>query len=535
MTDQRAIANELLRRSMARETLDDYANYMSSSQHLDFIHPPVAHQRLITGAIDELLLPLDHPRHPKDEHGVPVTRLLITAPPGSAKSTYCSVQAPTYILARNPTWHILCSSNVGTLAESFNRRRRSACMTEEWQQVSGTSLNPDAQSVARFYTLEQGSIMAAGVNATIVGIRSNINILDDPIESWEQSQSENQLQKIWDWYEGEYRNRLVPTGLEIVMHQRWSRNDPAGVLLRLIRSGEETGWRVINLPLVAPEAVEEPDPLGRQPGEVLWRDWYTSKQLKEWQRDPSKWAALYQQSPTDEDGAWVGPEYIQYIQPEEWGRLRQKNEYRYMAAGDLALSINKGDWTVLVIVAITPNRDLIICDMVRKQIASDDSVDKLFELHEKYSPTEWLFDNDNATKVWERLVFEKARNDKISPPVLDLMPTRGKDKEIRAAAIRGYFRAKRVFIVNDAKWASDLEKEILSFPGSPDDQIDALGLVGRKFVQISGNDFVGDRKQEAPLDIIVEKEGQLYLPVGLDTLFEENERGRKGWNTLRIG
>lgn len=529
------LRNEFLRRELARESLDDFANYMSTSQHLDFLYPPAKHQRVITRAIDELLLPLDHPRHPVDRHGEPVTRLLITAPPGSAKSTYCSVQAPAYILAKHPEWHILCSSNVGGLAEAFNRRRRSACMTPEWENLAETTLNPDARGVEQFFTLRGGSIKAAGVNATIVGIRSQVNILDDPIESWEQSQSETQLTKIWDWYEGEYRNRLVPSGLEIIMHQRWSRNDPAGVLLRLIKSGEERGWRVLNLPLVAPEAVAEPDPVGRAPGDVLWPEWYTSKQLTEWQRDPTKWAALYQQHPLDEEGAWVGPEHIQYLQPHKWRELQSNNEYRYLAAGDLALSVNKGDWTVLGIVAIAPNRDIIICDMVRRQQAVESTVTGLYELNARYKPTGWLFDNDNATKVFERLVYEHARSNNASPAPMDLMPTRGRDKEIRAAAIRGYFRSGRVFIVNDPRWAPDLVREILAFPGEPDDQIDTLGLIGRKIVQTSGIASRAHQEREPIQGLIVERDGVPHLSLGLDQLFEENERRSKRWNNLRIG
>lgn len=529
------LQNELIRRQLARESIDDFANYMSSSQHLDFLYPPAKHHRLITRALDQLLLPPEDPGHPRDRWGEPVTRLLITAPPGSAKSTYISVQFATYYLARNPTHHILCSSNIDDLAESFNRRRRSACMSQEWANIAGTTLNPEARGVERFYASEGGSIMAAGVGKAIVGIRSNLNILDDPIKSWEQSQSETQLSKIWDWYEGEYRNRLVPDGLEVMMHQRWSRNDPAGVLLRLIKSGEERGWMVLNLPLVAPEAVEEPDPVGRQPGETLWPEWYTAKQLTEWQRDPTKWAALYQQHPLDEEGAWVGQEHIQYLQPAEWRQLQANNEYKYLAAGDLALSVNKGDWTVFGIVAIAPNRDLIICDIRRKQQAVEKSVDSLYELNDTYRPVGWLLDDDNATKVFERLVYETARSQTRTPPALDLMPMRGRDKEIRAAAIRGYFRSKRVWIVNDSRWAPDLVREILAFPGEPDDQIDMLGLIGRKVVETSGIEPRQTKEPKPIQGLIVERDGLPHLSLGLDALFEEHERGNHRWNNLRIG
>ena len=85
--NRRQLANELIRRRIARESLDDFANYMATSQHLDFMYSPVKHQRVITRAIDQLLSPLDDPNHPKDRWGDPVTRLLLTAPPGSASAT----------------------------------------------------------------------------------------------------------------------------------------------------------------------------------------------------------------------------------------------------------------------------------------------------------------------------------------------------------------------------------------------------------------------------------------------------------------
>lgn len=543
MSPKISFATEVLRRRFAKTSVDDYGNYMSTSGHLDFEHTPAKHHRIITHSLDQLLLPMDHPGRPRDRWGEPITRLLVTAPPGSAKSTYISVQFATYYLALNPEHHVLCGSNVIDLAENFNRRRRAACRTQEWQNLAETSLDPDASGVDRFYTLAGGSCIAAGVQKAIVGVRSNLNILDDPIKSWEEAQSETQLAKIWDWYETEYRSRLVPDGLEVLMHQRWSRNDPAGVLLRLIKTGEEQGWMVVNLPFFAPEAADatEPDPMGRAPGEPLWPQWFRNQEkIKNAQRDPAKWAALWQQHPLDEEGAWVGQEHIQLIQPNEWRKLQRSNRYRYVAAGDLALSVNKGDWTVFGIAAVAPDRDLIICDIVRRQQSVEASVDDLYRLDRHYTPAGWLLDDDNATKVFERLVYERARvqqergeSGKIPP--LDLMPMRGRDKEIRAAAIRGYFRAKRVFIVNEPKWAPDLIREILAFPGEPDDQVDMLGLIGRKLVQMGGIQTEKPKKQEPIEGLIVERDGQPHLSLGLNTLFEERERGMSRWNNLRIG
>lgn len=533
------VVNEMLRRQMALQSIDDYANYMATSQHLDFLHAPAKHHRLITRAMDLLLTPLDAPEHPKDRWGDPVTKLLLTAPPGSAKSTYCTVQLPTYYLAKYPTRHVLCSSNVGDLAESFSRRRRSACMSQEWQNLSQTTLDPNASGIQRFYTLEGGSIMAAGAGKTIVGIRSNLNICDDPIESWEQAQSEGQLSKLWDWYEGEYRNRQhgIDGALEILMHQRWSRNDLAGVLLRMIDSGEERGWMVINLPTIIENESQLPDPVGRKMGERLWPEnpAFQNKKLSELQRDPAKWAALYQQHPLDEEGGWVGPEYIQVITPKEWAERKKKEEFRYLAAGDLALSVNKGDWTVLIIAAVDYKRDLVITHMTRWRKSIEETVQKVYEISAEYPLTGWMFDDDNQTKVYTRFHYEYARSNQITPVSIDLMPMRGRDKEIRAAAIKGYFRSNRVTIVNEPTWAPDLIRAVLRFPGEPDDEVDTLGLIGRKIIQTSGIQVPKPPKSEPVQGLIIEKDGQNHLSLGLNTLFEDHERGQRKWNRLRIG
>lgn len=532
------VENELLRRKLALTSLDDYANYMAPSGHLDFAHPPAKHHRVMTRALDELLLPIDDPMHPKDANGVPITKLLVTAPPGSAKSTYFSVQFATYYLARHPDHHILCSSNVSDLAQAFNRRRRSACYTQEWQNLAETTLDPEAKGIEHFFTERGGSVKAAGVGATIVGIRSNLNILDDPIESWEQALSQVQLMKIWDWYETEYRTRMygVPDALEVLMHQRWNRNDPAGIILDKIEKGDETGWKVINIPLEAYWAADEPDPIWREPGEILWPENKSFHEIPvdKLKKNKAKWAALSQQRPLDEKGGWVGEEHIQMLPVRDWERMKLDHKYRYIGTGDLALSESRGDGTWLQVWAITPDRDLILCDAVHHQKSVEDTVTALYRLQAIYKCMSWLLDDDPATKVFHRLVLEHARTQTASPAPIELMPLRGHDKEVRATAIKGYFRAGRVWIVDDPLWSPQAIHEILAFPGEPDDFVDAAGLMGRKMVQLNG--YPDDKpKVDKPIQgLITEREGQQYLSMNLNTLFEQREREMSTWRSQRI-
>ena len=64
-------------------------------------------------------------------------------------------------------------------------------------------------------------------------------------------------------------------------------------------------------------------------------------------------------------------------------------------------------------------------------------------------------------KVMRPLMTEIFRSEGRSPPPLDVMPMRGKDKETRAAAIRGLFLAGRVRIAK-GPWTAQLASELLA-------------------------------------------------------------------------
>ena len=227
---QRAAAVEILRRDAARETLSAFREFMASSNSVDFQNPPALHHRLIMQKLEEL------------ERG-DIERLMILAPPGSAKSTYCSIQFPLWRLARRPDQNILTASNTQELADNFNRRRRNLAFTPEWMTLSETKLADDLQGVSHFGTERQGGIRAAGVGSSIVGFRSHLNVLDDPIRGLEEALSSTTLAKQWDWFNHEFRTRLVPAGRELIVSTRWAKQDIAGRILQT----EQERWDVLRL------------------------------------------------------------------------------------------------------------------------------------------------------------------------------------------------------------------------------------------------------------------------------------------------
>ena len=443
---------------------------------------------------------------------------MILLPPGSAKSTVANVQFLTWCLARDPREQILAVSHGESLAESFARRKRLVLQEQRWQALADTTLADDQQSLHRFATAAGGAHVTAGVGSAITGLRASIGVIDDPVSGFEVALSSTQLSKIVDWHDADYRSRLLPDAIELVITTRWARGDLAGVLLDRHERGEED-WTIVRLPMLADS---DDDPMGRTIGEPLWPDWFTVQQVTEAQRDPLRWACLYQQTPFDDAGKWVPPAHLHYIDT-----LPQP--IKFYAGVDLALTIGRGDWSVIVVAGMDRHRDLVIADVWRKRVEPNDTAHAMIELCERYDISEVCIDDDNASKVFRHVLIEACRSSGASPPPLNVMPMRGRDKETRAAAIRGLFLSDRVKILRGA-YVHELVQEILRFPPSGsghDDQVDALGLLGRLHA-MRGPASAPKSNTAAPFrGQVLEKDGRYYLRDGLDDLFHAHERGRR--------
>ena len=440
-------------------------------------------------------------------------------PPGAAKSTYITIQAVLWYLARNPDHNIICASNTEGLAENFNRRRRECARTTQWEQIAECQVNKDMQGVGKWGTTKGGFVQAVGVGSGIVGVRSNLNVLDDPVLNFEQASSETQMNKHWAWYQADYRSRLVPDGKEVIVTTRWSKRDIPGRLLDLIKSGDETGWHVLRIPM---EADSSDDPLGRELGERLWPEWFTQRQVDENKRDTQRWLGMYQQIPMDETGVWVGPENIEVVDS-----LPAK--LTLTCGVDIALTVGGGDYTVFAVCGLSDERDLYLIDIIREQVDVDATCERFFSIMDTYDITYFYIDDDNTSKMLDRLLVEMCRQRGHIIPMIK-MPTRGKGisggrgegKEIRASPLRGLFMQKRVKILKNPEWNPAFIAEAMEFPAvDHDDQIDALSLVGRQFSNIPTP--TKESEKEQPIKFFLqEKDGQTVTTQGLDEMYESS-------------
>ncbi len=86
---------------------------------------------------------------------------------------------------------------------------------------------------------------------------AGLTVIDDPVKSRAEAESQTYRDNIWDWFNDDIYTRLEPNGKVILIQTRWHEDDLAGRLLR--ESNEDGGekWEVVNLPALA-ESVSPP-------------------------------------------------------------------------------------------------------------------------------------------------------------------------------------------------------------------------------------------------------------------------------------
>ena len=241
--------------------------------------------------------------------------------------------------------------------------------------------------------------------------------------------------------------------------------------------------RVINLPMVCDS---EDDPLGRAIGDILWPEWYSPEMVKDLQKDEFIWRTMWQQRPPSESGSWVTADEVQYRPSPSVTK-----DSAIYGMTDLALSVNTGDYTVHLMVAVDDTGSWDIIHGERARCDPDTSANTVVSLCSMYQPREWLIDDDNMAKVFMPLVATRCRQTGTNVPI-KMMPMRGQDKETRAAPLRGMFKRRRIYLPDNPDahpWVQWLVKELLTFPNAlgqgVDDGVDALGLMGRRLMAVS--------------------------------------------------
>ena len=256
----------------------------------------------------------------------PRGRLMIFAPPGSAKSTYASVLAPAWAMGRKPNTQIILGSYATGIAAKQSRKVRAICRDPRYTALwaDKPTLLEDQRAVDDWQLTNGSSMMAAGLLAGITGNRADGVIIDDPVANREQADSAAIREKIYNEYIDTAMTRAKPKMWTLIIQTRWHEEDLAGAILPADYEGESgmikcrdgQMWEVLSIPA---EAEREDDPLGRKPGEFLWPEWFPREHWSTWRDNPRAartWSALYQQRPAPFTGVHFSRDLFKMYDPD---------------------------------------------------------------------------------------------------------------------------------------------------------------------------------------------------------------------------
>jgi len=466
---------------MARRDLLSFTRYTFPG------YKPAPHHKLIADTLDEVAAGRKK-------------RVMIFMPPRHGKSELSSRRFPAYFLGRNPEKSIISASYNNDFAADFGREVRGLVDSQKYRALFNVGLSADSKAANRWHTDKRGMYFAVGVGSATTGRGAHFLGIDDPIKNREEADSETIREKIWRWYTSTAYTRLESDisfdeiadddwlwrefqndieagkaepfeGAVVLTMTRWHEDDLAGRLLVQMEQGGEQ-WEILELPAIRSDEHGNELP--------LWEQKYPLARLQKI-RDvigTRDWSALYQQSPAPEEGLYFKREWMRYY-------TENPKYLRVYGASDYAVTAAGGDYTVHVIVGTDPENNIYVLDVWRQQTESNVWIDVFCDLILKYKPLNWAEEQGQILKsigpfLQRRQLERRAYCAREQFVVVSDKPTRARSFQARMAMGKVYFPA-------NAPWLSALEAEMFTFPaGVHDDQVDALGLIGRLLDKMTG-------------------------------------------------
>lgn len=437
----------------AANSLSDYATLT-----LDVV--PAAHHLLLIDALESV------------ERGE-IDVLIVTMPPGSAKSTYGSVAFPAWYLGRHPDRCVIAASHTVELAERFGRRVRNIVGSAEHERAfPGCKLSADSTAAGRWDTQQSGEYFAAGVGGSVTGRRADLMCIDDPVKSREDADSETIREKQWAWWRDDATTRLKPGAAVVLIMTRWHEDDLAG---RMIADLQQTSQRVKLLSL--PMEAKENDPLGRKVGEPLWPEWFNEQMRETAKREPRTWSALYQQEPRPIGGGEFKAEWLSYYQ-----RPPATSNKIILVDPSSGKSRTRGDFTSMWVIGTGPDGNDYVIDGIRDRLNLTERTESLFALVRRYKPAAVGYEQYGLQADIEHIRIEQERQ-QYRFRIVELGG--GTKKEDRIRRLIPSFQQGRLWMPqsmirrmvdgHQRDVMDDFRGEYLSFPvGAHDDALDCL-------------------------------------------------------------
>lgn len=398
-----------------------------------------------------------------------IKRLIINLPPRNLKSIAASVAFVAWMLGRNPSAKIMCSSFSDELCVKLASDTRQLMLAPWYAEIfPETKLSAKRTAVSDFSTTKNGNRLAVSTGGSITGRGADVLIIDDPIKP-DEALSDTVRKNTNNWFDGTAYTRLDSKheGAIIIIMQRLHLDDLVGHVL------ERGGWDLVSLPAIAEDDMTyEYERLGRKvktvrkAGTPLHGERESLETLAGIRANLGEFAfaCQYQQSPVPLGGGLIKDEWIHYYRPDEL----PTNFEMIVQSWDTASKANQfSDYSVGVTLGLK-NKVIYVLDVYRNRLEFPGLKQAVLDKYRQYKPQHVLVeDAASGTSLVQDLNPQG---------IYCIKPIKPKgDKQTRLFAHQAIFESARIRFPKDAPWLANCVRELTSFPQAKhDDQVDAI-------------------------------------------------------------
>jgi predicted phage terminase large subunit-like protein len=344
---------------------------------------------------------------------------------------------------------------------------------------SGCALSTDTKSKNKLITNKGGMMVSVGVNGTITGRGANLFLIDDPVKSREEAESETARRKMIDWYRGVAYTRLMPQNAVILVMTRWHFNDLAGFLLEEMKHEH---WAVLKLPAICEE---EEDLIGRKEGDALWPTDYPKERLEQIRITigTREWNAQYQQTPLPAEGGMIDIRWFKKYDYGEYAKweMAVNGEYekeppfgikKIVISIDTAFKEKQLNDPSAITVWGESNSDCYLLNVINKRMNYPKlkrRIKKVYDFYMKFNLGQVpVLIEDKASG--QSLLQDFLAETKI--PVIAIKADA--NKQVRMSSASPLIEAGKIHLPERASWLVEYETQMARFPlWKHDDLVDS--------------------------------------------------------------
>lgn len=455
-------------------TRDDLARYslVGFSAYVDSTWVGYPHAVKVAEALEDV------------ERGI-TSRLAISTPPQHGKTTLAARNFVAWYLGRHPDHNVILVTYGAAFSATHGRRARDL-LQAFGPTLFGVDVRSDS-SAADHWEIEghKGGLHTAGIDGGVTGHSCDLMVIDDPIKTRGEAESQTVRDATREWYRSSVISRR-PKAVVTIM-TRWQESDLLGWLFE----SEPGAWTKLTLPALA----EENDPLGRALGEALCPAFLTREQLEKIRDSASMssyvWSGMWQQRPVPLGGGLFKREHARRYRREGQWLTFLDNGFRIALTdlGDRFLTVDTAtsektaaDFTAVSAWAITRARELVLLDLDMRRLEAPEIDSAIRSMSAKWSAMAWLEESAPSKNLLQFLrVGTVGRDGKVRPPLAFRTLKPDTSKIARAIPASALMENGRVLLPSEIvaggytppEWLEAYERQLFSFPNAEhDDAVD---------------------------------------------------------------